>query len=147
MLSFEPSFKEISDFEESVKTVLKKYFPDKLKFSIEAVDKNVRKISRCCGIVLPSDSLLLFSLVTDKIPSSVLVRECGTIESVSGQSDPDCYLVGAAAKFVLQFMPAFKTNFRGNLCNGKIRQFIKILEKLNQGNNLENVLDIANTFE
>jgi hypothetical protein len=44
-------------------------------------------------------------------------------------------------------MPAFKTNFRANLCNGKIRQFIKILEKLNQGNNLENVLDIANTFE
>ena len=147
---------KIENFEESIDKCLRKIFPEyegKCKFNIESVDKSVKHFFRIIGYVLPEDAKYIMSLKCSTVTKikdtrSLLIREDGTVESLPGRNDPDCFLVTAASRFVKQVMEQeFSPNFRGKCCNGKIRQFLRILDKLPDELELEKAMDIASTFE
>jgi hypothetical protein len=48
---------------------------------------------------------------------------------------------------VERYLDSFSTDFKSDTCNGKIRQFLRILDKLPRESNLETALGIASTFE
>jgi hypothetical protein len=81
--------------------------------------------------------------------TSVILRDAGTIEAIPGRNrtEPDCFLLCAGAKLVERYLDSFSTDFKSDTCNGKIRQFLRILDKLPRESNLETALGIASTFE
>lgn len=155
MNNFEPTFNEITDYETEFNEILKKYNTDtkNRKFHIELIEKSTFRLFKCCGIALPADAVMIMTITLkspDPFPTTSLVlRESGLIEAMPGKNrtDPDCFLVCAAAKFVERYLDLYRTNFRSDTCSGKIRQFVRVLEKLPRESNLETTLGIASTFE
>jgi hypothetical protein len=158
---FEPTFNEITEFETEVNNLLKKFnTPTKTrKFRIELIDKSSFRIFKCCNIILPADTVMVMTIemrstgatnVPTAFPiTSVILRDSGTIEAIPGRNrtEPDCFLLCAGAKLVERYLDSFSTDFKSDTCNGKIRQFLRILDKLPRESNLETALGIASTFE
>ena len=151
----EPTFQELEDFVMRINTCLQSLYKNenkKKKFYIETVDKAMHRLFRCVGYPLPTDAEYLMSIECKNSfnARSLLVLKSGVIESVPGKNDPDCYLIVAGSQFVENVMKkSLVMNFKGSTSNGKIRQFIRIMEKLrqNEHNYLENLMEIASTFE
>ena len=151
----EPTFQELEDFVMKINTCLQSLYKNenkKKKFYIETVDKAMHRLFRCVGYPLPADAEYLMSIECKNSfnARSLLVLKSGVIESVPGKNDPDCYLIVAGSQFVEDVMKkSLVMNFKGSTSNGKIRQFIRIMEKLrqNEHNYLENLMEIASTFE
>jgi len=151
----EPTFQEVENFVSRINICLQSLYENaskKKKFYIETVDKAMHRLFRCVGYSLPADAEYLMSIECKNSLSarSLLVLKSGVIESVPGKNDPDCYLIVAGSRFVEDVMKkSLAMNFKGSTSNGKIRQFIRIMEKLrcNEHNFLENLMEIASTFE
>jgi len=160
---FEPTFNEITEYEIEVNNLLKKFntATKTRKFRIELIDKSSFRLFKCCNITLPSDTVMVMTIevrstvaVGTPTPfptTSVILRETGKLEPIPGRNrtEPDCFLICAGAKLVERYLPpsAVNTDFKGDACSGKIRQFLRIMEKLPRESNLETALGIASTFE